>query len=61
MNMRTNGKFDFFAFRQQGLLIMLNKVLIANRAIVIASEAKLSSTRPGSLDCRVAALLAMTA
>jgi hypothetical protein len=38
---------------------MFKKILIANR-IVIASEARQSSSMPAILDCRVAALLAMT-
>jgi hypothetical protein len=39
---------------------MFKKILIANRG-VIASGAKQSSLPPAFLDCRVAALLAMTA
>jgi hypothetical protein len=38
---------------------MFKKILIANCS-VIASEAKQSSSMPAILDCRVAALLAMT-
>jgi hypothetical protein len=38
---------------------MLKKILIANH-LVIASEARQSSSMPAILDCRVAALLAMT-
>jgi hypothetical protein len=38
---------------------MFNKILIANR-LVIASAARQSSSMPDMLDCRVAALLAMT-
>jgi len=38
---------------------MFKKILIANR-LVIASEAKQSSSTFGILDCRVAPLLAMT-
>jgi hypothetical protein len=38
---------------------MFTKILVANRGFVIASEAKQSS-RAVPLDCRVAALLAMT-
>jgi hypothetical protein len=40
---------------------MFKNILIANPNFVIASAAKQSSAWPGSLDCRVAALLAMTA
>jgi hypothetical protein len=38
---------------------MFKKILIANHP-VIASEARQSSSMPAILDCRVAALLAMT-
>jgi hypothetical protein len=38
---------------------MFKKILIANH-LVIASEARQSSSMPAILDCRVAALLAMT-
>ena len=39
---------------------MFSKILIANRGPVFASEAKQSSVALPTLDCRVAALLAMT-
>jgi hypothetical protein len=38
---------------------VLKKILIAKH-LVIASEARQSSSMPAILDCRVAALLAMT-
>jgi hypothetical protein len=38
---------------------MFKKILTANH-LVIASEARQSSSMPAILDCRVAALLAMT-
>jgi hypothetical protein len=39
---------------------MFKKILIANRGLVIASEARQSSSMPAILDCHVAVLLAMT-